>query len=119
VHAGGFAGAGNVRGDDDIVQPKQRAVPRDWLRLSHIQGRCADDSVLQRPGQRLWVYNRSEPAIYLQEAFVIFAANFIRLATSWLASQATPQNLKIEKIGIKRQVQVGAHVSAQVVHDRR
>jgi hypothetical protein len=58
---------------------------------------------------------RSEPAIYWQEAFVILAANFIRYATPWLAAQTqpTPQNLKIEKLGVKRQVQVGA----QVIHD--
>ena len=33
---------------------------------------------------------RTEPAIFLQEQFVIFAANFIRWATHWLAQQALP-----------------------------
>lgn len=64
---------------------------------------------------------RSEPAIYLQECMVTFAANFIRWATHWLSSQAVPvsNNLDVSKLGIKRQVQVGAHVSAQVIQDSR
>jgi hypothetical protein len=64
---------------------------------------------------------RSEPAIYLQECFVIFAANFIRWATHWLANQAasTPHGLNVCAMGVKRQVQVGAHVSAQVIQDSR
>jgi len=64
---------------------------------------------------------RSEPAIYLQECFVIFAANFIRWATHWLAMQAesTPHSLNVRTMGVKRQVQVGAHVSAQVIQDSR
>lgn len=63
---------------------------------------------------------RSEPAIYLQEQFVIFAANFIRWATRWLAEQpVTPENsLNVRKLGIKRQVQVAAHVSAEVIRDQ-
>jgi hypothetical protein len=61
---------------------------------------------------------RSEPAIYLQESFVLFAANFIRWAAQWLADQAQPAEnaLNVGKLGIKRQVQVAAHVSAQVIH---
>ena len=62
---------------------------------------------------------RSEPAIYLQEAFILFAANFIRWATHWLADQAQPVEnaLNVHKLGIKRQVHVAAHVSAQVIRD--
>jgi hypothetical protein len=62
---------------------------------------------------------RSEPAIYLQEQFVIFAANFIRWAIHWLAEQpiSTNDTLDVRKLGIKRQVQVAAHVSAQVIRD--
>jgi hypothetical protein len=62
---------------------------------------------------------RSEPAIYLQECFVLFAANFIRWASHWLADQALPAKnaLDIHKLGIKRQVQVGAHISAQVIRN--
>lgn len=60
---------------------------------------------------------RSEPAIYLQEALVLFAANFIRWASRWMERRSDPGSdaLKIEKLGVKRQVQVGAHVSAQVI----
>lgn len=62
---------------------------------------------------------RSEPAIYLQECFVIFAANFIRWATQWLRQHLVPaeNSLDVAKLGVKRQVQVAAHVSAQVIRD--
>jgi hypothetical protein len=62
---------------------------------------------------------RSEPAIYFQECCVLFAANFIRWATQWLAQQPAPgeDDLDVRKLGIKRQVQVAAHVSAQVIRD--
>jgi hypothetical protein len=60
---------------------------------------------------------RSEPAIYLQECFILFAANFIRWATHWLADQAQPtQNaLNVRRMGVKHQVHVAAHVSAHVI----
>jgi len=62
---------------------------------------------------------RSEPAIYLQECFVLFAANFIRWASHWLAEQSQPATnaLNIRKLGVKRQVQVAAHISAQVIRN--
>jgi hypothetical protein len=62
---------------------------------------------------------RAEPAIYLQEAFVLFAANFIRWASHWLEAQAQPaeNTLNMRKLGVKRQVHVAAHVSAQVIWD--
>ncbi len=62
---------------------------------------------------------RSEPAIYLQEAFVLFAANFIRWAAHWLEdqTQSVENALNVRKLGVKRQVQVAAHVSAQVIRD--
>jgi hypothetical protein len=62
---------------------------------------------------------RSEPAIYLQEAMTIFAANFIRWATVWI-DQHTEQNehtLPLGKMGIKKQVQVAAHTSAKVIQN--
>jgi hypothetical protein len=94
--------------------------PPEWFK--HYNGRQTIEAGIKETKQVFYLHKikvRSEPAIYLQEAFVIFAANFIRLAIPWLASQtqAIPQNLKIEKMGVKRQVQVGAHVSAQVIHD--
>jgi len=62
---------------------------------------------------------RAEPAIYLQECFVIFAANFIRWATQWLRLHVVPteNGLDVAQLGVKRQVQVAAHVSAQVIRD--
>ena len=62
---------------------------------------------------------RSEPAIALQETFVLFAANFIRWAAHWLQAQAQPSAnaLNVQKLGVKRQVHVAAHVSAQVIQD--
>lgn len=62
---------------------------------------------------------RSEPASYLQEAFVLFAANFIRWATHWVEDHAQPVEnaLNVRKLGVKRQVHVAAHVSAQVIQD--
>lgn len=62
---------------------------------------------------------RSEPAIYLLEAMTIFAANFIRWAAVWMKHQVSPDidRLPIEKMGVKRQVQVLAHTSAKVIHN--
>lgn len=62
---------------------------------------------------------RSEPAIYLQEALTIFAANFIRWATAWIDQHAEQDEhtLALGKIGIKKQVQVAAHASAKVIHN--
>lgn len=59
---------------------------------------------------------RSEPAIFLQEHGVVFAANFIRWATHRLAQLPQPgkQALDVRQLGIKRQVHVGAHVSAHI-----
>ena len=62
---------------------------------------------------------RSEPAIYLQEAMTIFAANFIRWAAVWMKQRAEtdPNQLQIDKMGVKRQVQVLAHTSANVIQN--
>jgi hypothetical protein len=65
--------------------------------------------------QRLKV--RSEAAIYLQENFVLFAANFIRWANTWLAGASGPETLQVERLGVKTLVQVAAHTSAQVVQN--
>ncbi len=61
---------------------------------------------------------RSEPAIYLQEAMTIFAANFIRWAAEWIEQHALPSEnaLPLRKMGIKKQVQVAANTSATVIH---
>jgi hypothetical protein len=60
---------------------------------------------------------RSEPATFLLECFVLFAANFIRWASHWLAEQAKPEknSLDVRKLGVKRLVLVAANVSAQMI----
>jgi hypothetical protein len=60
---------------------------------------------------------RSEAAIYLQENFVLFAANFIRWANAWLGERSGGQKLNLERLGIKALVQVAAHTSAEVVRN--
>jgi hypothetical protein len=92
----------------------------EWF--AHYNGRQTIEAGIKE-GKRVFQLHRikvrSEPAIYLQECMVVFAANFIRWATHWLSKQAAPSlnSLDVRKLGIKRQVQVGAHVSAQVVQD--
>jgi hypothetical protein len=60
---------------------------------------------------------RSAPALYLQEQFAVFAANFVRWAAHWLAIQCPQlpagwQDTTQPKV--KEQVKVGAHTSAWV-----
>jgi len=60
---------------------------------------------------------RSEPAIFLQEATTFFIANFIRWGLVWTRQHAQPDKnqLRIEKMGVKRLVNVLAHTSAKVI----
>jgi hypothetical protein len=93
-----------------------------WFK--HYNGRQTIEAGIKEGKGVFWLQRikvRSEPAIYLQECFVIFAANFIRWAAHWLANQAEPtaDGLNVSRMGVKRQVQVGAHVSAQVIQDSR
>jgi hypothetical protein len=60
---------------------------------------------------------RSASGLYLQEQFAVFAANFVRWAAHWLATQCPQlpsgwQNAAQPKV--KEQVKVGAHTSAWV-----
>jgi hypothetical protein len=60
---------------------------------------------------------RSAPGLYLQEQFAVFAANFVRWAARWLATQCPQlpagwQDTAQPKV--KEQVKVGAHTSAWV-----
>ncbi len=92
--------------------------PPAWF--AHYNGRQTIEAGIKESKQVFYLHHikvRSEPAIYLQECFVIFAANFIRWASHWLASQTQPveNSLDVGKLGVKRQVQVAAHVSAQVI----
>jgi hypothetical protein len=60
---------------------------------------------------------RSAPALQLQEVWVLFAANFVRFASQWLAEQC-PQIpdgwQETEHPHIKQQVKVAAHTMAWV-----
>jgi hypothetical protein len=101
------------------TQPVTEQLP-GWF--EQYNGRQIIEAGIKESKQVFYLHHlkvRSEPAIYLQEAFVLFAANFIRWAAHWLADQAQPVEnaLNVQKLGIKRQVQVAAHVSAQVIRD--
>jgi hypothetical protein len=92
--------------------------------FQHYNGRQTIEAGIKEGKSVFYLHRikvRSEPAIFLQERMVIFAANFIRWATSWLSDQAEPlaDSLDLRKLGIKRQVKVGAHVSALVFQDSR
>jgi hypothetical protein len=61
---------------------------------------------------------RSVPAIFLQEQFAVFAANFVRWAARWLREQCPqlPDSwLNSAHPGVKEQVLVAAHTSAWVI----
>jgi hypothetical protein len=60
---------------------------------------------------------RSAPAIFLQEQFAVFAANFVRWAARWLTEQClqTPSGWRnTVQPKVKEQVKVAAHTSAWV-----
>ena len=60
---------------------------------------------------------RSEAALFLQEHFAAFAANFVRWAAHWLTTQCPqePEGWEEETLpSVKTQVQVMAHTSAYV-----
>jgi hypothetical protein len=104
-------------GDDPVTED----LP-EWFQ--HYNGRQTIEAGIKEGKGVFYLHRikvRSEPAIYLQERMVIFAANFIRWATSWLSNEAEPvaDTLDVSKMGVKQQVKVGAHVSAQVVQDSR
>ncbi|HVP21482.1 MAG TPA: hypothetical protein VMS73_06435 [Anaerolineaceae bacterium] len=61
---------------------------------------------------------RSAPAIFLQEQFAVFAANFVRWAARWLVEQCPqlPDDWQNPaKTKVKEQVLVAAHTSAWVI----
>lgn len=102
-------------GDDGVT----RDLPA-WF--THYNGRQTIEAGIKESKQVFYIHRikvRSEPAIFLQERMALFAANFIRWATHWLAEQPQPHEnaLDIRKLGVKRQVHVGAHVSAQVIRN--
>lgn len=90
--------------------------------FNHYNGRQLIEAGIKESKQVFYLHKikvRSEPAIYLQECCVLFAANFIRWALPWLTQQAQPVThaLNLRTLGIKRQVQVAAHVSALVIRN--
>ena len=90
--------------------------------FNHYNGRQIIEAGIKEGKQVFYLHRikvRSEPAIFLQEQLALFAANFIRWATLWLIGQTQLQEnaLDIRKMGVKRQVQVGAHVSALVIRN--
>jgi len=57
---------------------------------------------------------RSGPALFLQEQFACFAANFVRFAAHWLIQQQV-ESPGLELTSVKHMVQVCAHTSAWVL----
>lgn len=101
------------------VDPETEDLP-GWFK--RYNGRQIIEAGIKETKQVFFLHHikvRSEPAIFLQECFVLFAANFIRWATHWLAQQALPAKnvIDVRKLGTKRQVKVAAHVSAQVIQN--
>jgi hypothetical protein len=100
-------------GDDPVTEN----LPQ-WF--EHYNGRQIIEAGIKESKRVFFLHHfkvRTQAAIYLQERLTLFAANFIRWAARWLDEQADPQvnTLNLRQIGLKRQVQVGAHVSAQVI----
>src|SRR5204863_6393568 len=92
----------------------------EWF--DQYNGRQTKEPGMKESKQVFYLHHlkvRSEPPIALQETFVLFAANFIRWAAHCLQAQAQPSAnaLNVQKLGVKRQVHVAAHVSAQVIQD--
>ena len=90
----------------------------DWF--THYNGRQTIEAGIKEGKQVFHLHRikvRSEPAIALQEYLVTFAANFIRWAAHWLGNLPQPDDnaLDIRQMGVKRQVQVGAHASAHII----
>lgn len=100
-------------GDDPVTQD----LPH-WFH--HYNGRQTIEAGIKEAKHVFHLHRikvRSEPAIILQEYLVTFAANFIRWAMHWFSTlpQDESQALDVQSLGMKRQVQVGTHVSAQVI----
>src|SRR5256885_12657816 len=100
-------------------QPVTEDLP-GWF--EQYNGRQTIEAGIKESKQVFYLHHlkvRCEPAIYLQEAFVMFAANFIRWASHWLEdqTQSAANALNVRKLGVKRQGQVAAHVSAQVIRE--
>lgn len=101
---------------------QERLVQRACDRLAESEAQKQEHQRRKESKQVFYLHHikvRSEPVIYLQECCVILAANFIQWTSHWLADQAQPDenSLVVGKLGVRRQVQVAAHVSAQVIRN--
>jgi hypothetical protein len=88
----------------------------EWFRF--YAGRQTIEAGIKESKQVFFLHRikvRTQTAIYLQENFVMFAANFIRWANLWLGTSSNPQRLPLERLGIKELVRVAAQTSAEVV----
>jgi hypothetical protein len=100
-------------GDDPVTQDLQA-----WFQ--RYNGRQTIEAGIKEGKQIFQMHHlkvRSEAALYLQEHFATFAANFVRWAAHWLAHQCPqiPDGWQDPaKLTIKDQVAVAAHTSAWV-----
>jgi hypothetical protein len=86
--------------------------------FSFYSGRQTIEAGIKESKQVFFLHRlkvRTQSAIYLQENFVLFAANFIRWANLWLSSSSADPRFPIERLGIKELVRVAAHTSAGFV----
>lgn len=107
------------------VECQQRTVAAAQRRVSRQLELVATYNVLQtteagiKEGKAVFQMHhlkvRSAPALWLQEQFAAFAANFVRWADRWLDSQCRqwPNDWSIQvTTSVKTQVQVAAHTPA-------
>jgi hypothetical protein len=128
---------------EDCPYPLDLACQRFWTDKSHLYAgllHFGDEDVVTHLPEWFHYYNarqtieagnkelrqvfevhhlkvRSAPALQLQEHFALFAANFVRFASHWLAAQCPqiPDGWKnASQPLVKQQVKVGAHTSAWV-----
>jgi hypothetical protein len=114
---------GQTRKHSALAHFGETAVAKDLLAwFGTYNARQTIEAGIKETKQVFYLHRlkvRSEPAIYLQEALTIFAANFIRWATIWIDRHAeqNEHTLLLTRMGIKKQVQVAAHTSAKVIQN--
>lgn len=100
-------------GNDDVV-----AHLPEWFHYYNARQTIeAGNKELRQVFQAHHLKVRSAAALQLQEHFPLFAANFVRFASHWLAEQCPqiPDGWKgSSQPKVKQQVKVGAHTSAWV-----
>lgn len=100
-------------GDDDVV-----AHLPEWFHYYNARQTIeAGNKELRQVFEVHHLKVRSAPALQLQEHFALFAANFVRFASLWLAEQCPqiPDGWKnTAQPKVKQQVKVGANTTAWV-----